>query len=158
MNNRWIVVSFIVLVFLVAASGCNNGSQTADPGTLDVAVLGIDGDVVALGTAGYWVALYFAGTDDVYNLANMVAINDLVIGNTDETLRLKVPDGNWNPTTEDWVGEPGWGEYQCHILIDLNGNGEIDTGIGERTNIPSSVLIDGNTSITFDYFNHLIER
>lgn len=152
-------IQIVILVAVSLLSACQNGTSPAEPGVLDVSIQSIESGVVSLGTATFGVYVYPQNTGDIYDPANCLALNQTTIGNSAENVRLKVTDGNFNPTAEDWIGEPGWGRYDMYILIDLNGSGDLETGIGERTNgYPSTFTIDGETLIVLDYVSDLIER
>lgn len=142
----------VVLVGISLMTSCQNGTSSADPGTLDITVESIDSGVVALGTAMFGVYVYEHDSDDIYDPANCLALNEITIGTETENVRLKVNDGSFNPTAEDWIGSSGWGKYDLYILIDLNGTHDLEEGIGERTNgYPSTVNIDGETSLVINY-------
>jgi hypothetical protein len=159
MAKRVVGIQTAVLISIFLLSTCQNSTSSADPGTLDITIQSIDSGVVASGTAVFGAYMYECGTDDTYDPANCLAIREITIGTETENVRLKVTDGAWNPTAEDWVGDSGWGRYDLYILVDLNGTGDLEEGIGERTNgFPSTVYIDGDTTIVLDYFADLIER
>ncbi|MDA3949460.1 MAG: hypothetical protein PF508_09545 [Spirochaeta sp.] len=100
-----------------------------------------------------------AGTGDIYDSANCLALLSIPIVQTEETITLEGNSGTFAPNGSVWMGDPGWGKYDLYILIDVNGTGDLEEGVGDRTNdYPSTVFIDGDTTITLDYFNDLIER
>ena len=151
-------LTFCVLALVVIVTGCDTGNGPANQGVVDITITNIDGDVAALGTVDYGAYLYQIGTEDIYDPANCIACNITLIGSEEETLRLKVTDGNFNPTTEDWIGDAGWAKYDLYILIDRNGTGDAEEGVGDRiNNYPGTINIDGDTAIRLNYFDDLIE-
>jgi len=146
----------VCIPFLLALlGGCQNGSVARDAGTLTITVTNMDAGLPGTGEFGGY--LYPAGTDDTYDPESCLALFSVPIVSTEEMITLEVNDGTFTPTGEVWIGDPGWGKYDLYVLVDANLTGDVEDGSGDRTNgFPSTVVIDGNTSLVIDYNDMIV--
>lgn len=156
MKNISISFAVIIVVLAFFAAGCDTGAGGDRPGTVSFEIVNAQ-DAFA-GGANAEIHVFPHGSD-ANDPANCVAAQFVPVASETVTTTMMVDDGAYSPTTEEWVGEPGWGRYDIYMLFDFDGDHYITEGIGEKTNAyPSQLYIDNNRVITLDYETDLVER
>ena len=140
--------NFIIACFVLAAMFCIFGcksSDSSDDGTITVYMSGS-----TIATAhGLYAYLYENGETDFNNSATVLACNwHQVLGGM-ATFVLKVDDGSWSPTAEDWVGSGG-STYDLYVYT-AGDSGQPGSSDYMTDPMPIEVTIDGNMNIDIDF-------